>query len=68
MELRFDGGDIISQTLSVVNGVATVDKIHVPDFKLWSMGEPNLHTLTVSLADGSDAIHVRFGSVDTCDV
>eukprot|EP00045_Choanoeca_perplexa_P016700 m.229236 g.229236 ORF g.229236 m.229236 type:complete len:619 (-) comp17334_c0_seq13:95-1951(-) len=61
VKLQFDDGDVTSHTLSVKDNVATLETIQVPNYKLWSIAEPNLHTLTVSEADGPDAIQVRFG-------
>ena len=49
-----------------VNGVVSLPAVAVPNFKVWSMESPNLHTLTVELykADSpvaTDSILVRFG-------
>ena len=43
------------------------DQVSVPDFKIWSIKSPNLHTLTIQYLDYNDtsnvldAITVRFG-------
>jgi hypothetical protein len=48
--------------LDVKDGVA-LTTVTVPNAKLWSLGSPNLHTLSVTLNGGDDAITVRFGLV-----
>ena len=54
--LLFDGCNEVSATFR--NGRATV---RVPDFRLWSPEEPNLHSLAVKLATGDSALVTRFG-------
>ena len=68
LAVAFDDAAAQPYEFSFANGVATLE-LNVPDFKLWSPEEPNLHTVTVSLPDGSDAITERFGirTVETKD-
>lgn len=45
----------------VVNGVATLTKVAVPDAKPWSLGNGNLYVLTVTDSTTLDALTIRSG-------
>ncbi|MBO5959292.1 MAG: hypothetical protein J6Q65_04135, partial [Lentisphaeria bacterium] len=60
LSVAFDDGEAECYEFSCSNGVATLE-LNVPDFKIWSMESPALHTVTIALPDGSDAITERFG-------
>ncbi len=68
LAVSFDAAAAGRHEFSFINGTATLE-LNVPDFKLWSMEEPNLHTVTIALPDGSDAVTERFGirTVETKD-
>ena len=53
LRLGFNGATPGTATsVSVVAGVATLPDVAVPDFKLWSLRQGNLFTLTVRMGSG----------------
>jgi beta-glucuronidase len=56
--LNFDHSKSVSFKKKVIDKEVSMD-IEVPDFKVWSLDNPNLHTLTVSIEN--DTIIERFG-------
>ena len=57
--LAFDTGPATPMTGFAKDGELKLTKVAVPSPKLWSPGDPNLHTLTVTLNGGS--VTERFG-------
>ena len=58
--IAFDRGEAVTETLCFNNGTGSIE-MKVPNHKVWSTASPDLHTVTLSLPDGSDALVERFG-------
>ncbi len=61
-EFSFDGKNSVSETL--VNGKGTFT-LSVPNFKLWSCEEPNLHTLTARIPGAEKCVTFGMRTIET---
>ncbi len=60
LKIAFDRGVPAEMLCSFINGICTME-CTVPDPSAWTPDTPNLHTVTISFADGSDKLAERFG-------
>ncbi|QYO77666.1 glycoside hydrolase family 2 protein [Devosia salina] len=60
VEVRDADGTVVAQAAITADGRLPV-VLHVPGAKLWDVGQPNLYTLAVNLADGIDVHEETFG-------
>lgn len=59
VSVAFDSGKAAEMTVDVKDGVARLDGLRVPEPKLWTTKDPQLHTVTVTV-DGA-GVTERFG-------
>jgi len=60
LSLRFDGGDAKLLVGAARNGTVAFPGLRVPAPRLWSLADPQLHTLTV-VGVGGEGLSERFG-------
>mmetsp|Transcript_17243 Transcript_17243/g.51472 ORF Transcript_17243/g.51472 Transcript_17243/m.51472 type:complete len:663 (-) Transcript_17243:22-2010(-) len=60
LTLAFDGAAPVTHPATAKNGRAAVGAVEVPNPALWSLAEPNLHTVAVSTGAGGEVTE-RFG-------
>lgn len=60
LHLQFDEGDAEKVTVKATKGTVVLPLMRVPNPRLWSTIDPQLHTLTV-LAPGGEGVTERFG-------
>lgn len=61
LSFAFPGSPSRTLTLPVKNGVAQLTNVTVPNPRPWTLDDPNLHNMTVTLESSGDSVVVRFG-------